>query len=259
MVWSSLWSTWHLYENWPELRYNPWLWSDITWEIQRSIQPWPCSPQPSMLALHCKQPISSEGYVITWFLQVLLDPQEDLLDSEKLKRIFVPLFRCLAKTDTCRGHDLIAISAKCQKGEGIDTLNLLGIIHCLTGVFSEGRQIPHNRNSPTWMERSTVNPSLEWDVKLSFLVSLMTPLGPFLLETGCSLSQPFFEVGDVCYWLRVALLSHLSCRLYSLPLYLRSLLRDYRFGAIFHLERKEKHPSLPLVEEMMVIFLFFQG
>ena len=121
----------------------------------------------------------------------------------------------VAKTDTCTGHDLIAISAKCQKGEGIDTLNLLGIIHCLTRVFSEGRQIPHDMNSPTWMERSTVNPSLEWDVKLSFLVSLMTPLAPFLLETGCSLSQPFFAAGDVRYWLWVALLFHLIPALIS--------------------------------------------
>lgn len=126
----------------------------------------------------------------------------------------------VAKADTCTGHDLIAISAKCQKGEEIDTLNLLGIIHCLTGVFREGRQIPHDMNSPTWMERSPVNPSLEWDGRLSFLVSLVTPLGPFFLETGCSLSQPFFEVDDVCYWLQVALLFHLSCHLYSLPLYL---------------------------------------
>ena len=166
----------------------------------------------------------------------------------------------VAKTDTCTGHDLIAISAKCQKGEEIDTLNLLEIIHCLTGVFREGRQIPRNLNSPTWMERSPVNPSLEWAGRLSFSVSLVTPLGPLFLETGCSLSQPGFEVGDVCYWLRVALLFHWAVICTLRPyIWLCFLLRDYQFGAIFHLERKEKHPSLPLVEEMMAIFLVFQG
>lgn len=54
-----------------------------------------------------------------------------------------PLQVSLAKTDACVELDLIALSVKCQKGQAIDTLNLLGIIHRLTGVFSEGRHIPH--------------------------------------------------------------------------------------------------------------------
>lgn len=92
-------------------------------------------------------------------------------------------------------HDLIAISAKCQKGEGIDTLNLLGIIHCLTGVFSEGRQILLEANSPTWSGKKAVNPSSQWDVKLSLLLSLMAPL-PFLRWDSHSVSH-FSEGGYV--------------------------------------------------------------
>lgn len=100
-------------------------------------------------------------------------------------------------------HDLIAISAKCQKGEGIDTLNLLGIIHCLTGVFSEGRQILLRASSPTWTGRKAVNPSSQWDVKLSLLLSLMAPL-PFWRWDSHSVSH--FSGGDICYWWKAPIL-----------------------------------------------------
>lgn len=139
-------------------------------------------------------------------------------------------------------HDLIAISAKCQKGEGIDTLNLLGIIHCLTGVFSEGRQILLEANSPTWSGRKAVNPSSQWDVKLSLLLSF-TNGSPAFLEMGFSLSQPFFRGGICATDGRLPYYSH------QRQLLLLSALTDgcdacsefVGLGGSLHLKRQEKY------------------
>lgn len=90
----------------------------------------------------------------------------------------------VAKADTCTGHDLIAISAKCQKGEEISTLNLLGIIHCLTGVFRR-RQTNSTRHELTHLDGKRSSESIfgmRW--KTEFLGFISDSLGPFLLRQG---------------------------------------------------------------------------
>ena len=143
LAFGSLWFLHlHLHENGPELRYNQWPGPDIPWKVQG------CTHDLDLISRVCylsmlTSPSHHRGISLSGPLQFYYTLRVLIRLWEIPENICSPLQMSVAKSDTCMEHDLIAISAKCQKGEGIDTLNLLGIIHCLTGVFSEGRQIPH--------------------------------------------------------------------------------------------------------------------